>query len=81
LVAFCTGRCLALDRVGSMVSLSLTSRDWRSGFGLYGGMEIALDFRVKIAAGTRFPDRQGRLWLDLKCYVKMILLALRMYDD
>jgi len=43
-------------------------------------MEIALDFTVKITSGTRFPDRHGKLWLDLKCYVKMILLALRICD-
>jgi hypothetical protein len=61
-------------------SLSLKSRDWSMGFGLYEDMEIALDLRVKIASGTRFPDRQGLLCLDLKCYVKMILLALRISD-
>ena len=51
------------------------------GFGLYEEMEIALDFRLKIESGTRFPDRQGKLCLDLECYVKMILLALRSFDD
>src|SRR5271170_6494528 len=45
-------------RVGS---LALKSRDWSIGFGLYEDMEIALDFRVKIASGTRFPDRHGKL--------------------
>jgi hypothetical protein len=63
------------------VSLSLTSWDWSNGFGLYEDMEIALDFRVKIASRTGFPDRQGKLCPDWKCYVKMILLALRIYDD
>ena len=60
--------------------LSLKSRDWSIGFGLYEDMEIALDFTVKITSGTRFPDRHGKLWLDLKGYVKMILLALRIVD-
>ena len=64
-------------RVGS---LALKSRDWSIGFGLYEDMEIALDFTVKITFGTEFPDRHGKLWLDLKCYVKMILLALRSSD-
>ena len=81
MVAGCTGRCLVLDCVGAVWgSLSQKSRDWSIDFGLYEEMEIALDFRVKIASGTRFPDRQGTLWLDLKCYVKMILLALRICD-
>ena len=81
MVADCTRRCLVLDCVDALWgSLSLKSRDWSIGFGLYEDMEIALDFRVKIASGTRFPDRHGKLWLDLKCYVKMILLALRICD-
>jgi len=65
-------------RVGS---LALKSRDWSIGFGLYEDMVIALNFRVKIASGTRFPDRQGKLCPDSKGYVKMILLALRICAD
>ena len=62
-------------------SPSLKARDWSIGFGLYEDMEITLDFRVRIASVTRFQDRQGKLWPDWKCYVKMILLALRIYGD
>ena len=81
LVAGSTGRRPVLDCVGAVWgSPSLKSRDWSIGFGLYEDMEIALDFTVKITSGTRFPDRHGKLWLDLKCYVKMILLALRIFD-
>jgi hypothetical protein len=70
-----------LDCVGAVCgSLSLKPREWSIGFGLYEDMEIALDFRVKIASGTRFPDRQGQICLDWKCYVKMILLALRIFN-
>ena len=77
----CTGRCLVLDCVGAVWgSPSLKPRDGSIGFGLNEDMEIALDFTVKITSGTRFPDRHGKLWLDLKCYVKMILLALRICD-
>ena len=71
-----------MDCVGAVWgSRSLKSRDWSIGFGLYEDMEIALDFRAKIASRTRFPARQGKLCLDWKCYVKMILLALRIGDD
>ena len=70
-----------MDSVGAVWgSPSLKSRDGSIGFGLNEDMEIALDFRVKIASRARFPARQGRLCLDLKCYVKMILLALRIFD-
>ena len=66
---------------GCCVGLAITEITGLSiGFGLYEDMEIALDFTVKITSGTRFPDRHGKLWLDLKCYVKMILLALRICD-
>ena len=81
MVADCTRRCLVLDcEYAVWGSLSLKSRDWSIGFGLYEDMESALDFTVKITSGTRFPDRHGKLWLDLKCYVKLILLALPIFN-
>jgi len=48
-------------RVGS---LALKSRDCSIGFGLYEEMEIALDFRVKIASGDEIPriDKASAVW-------------------